>query len=66
MKQGTGNKTYVPKGKMITKEANLGAVARLGTHENTKKKAPEFKTVGVEAPKAIRTKHPTGTQGKHK
>ena len=40
MKQGIGNKTSAPKGKMITKEANLGAVARLGAHENTKKKAP--------------------------
>ncbi len=66
MKQGIGNKTSAPKGKMITKEANLGAVARLGAHENTKKKAPEFKTVGVSPPKMVHTKHPTGTQGKHK
>ena len=66
MKQGTGNKTYAPKGKMTTKEANLSAVSRYGAHDNVQKKGAEFKTIGVSAPKAIRTKHPTGTQGKHK
>ena len=67
MKQGTGHKTSSPKEAHAVKAVNLGAVARLGIHENTRNPPkPMCKTVGVEAPKSARTGHPTGSQGKHK
>ena len=67
MKQGTGVKSKDLGRSGAVKSVNVGAVARLGAHENLKSPPkPMCKTVGVKAPKEVRTGHLTGSQGKHK
>ena len=66
MKQGTGNKTTVPRPSSQVSKVNLAAVSRMGAHEIVKKPPKMLTKTGVEAPTCKVSQHHCGSQGKHK